>query len=169
MMRPQPRRFIPGTAARIAWNAEDRLIAMIASHFSSGNSSIGATCWMPALLTSTSTRPNVLSASAIMLETSIGSPMLAGEYIAFTPKSFSIADRVFSTSAGAPIPLSMTLAPAPANARAQARPIPLVEPRRPSCPSEYSFLLLVDLAACVVQSARLISRRWTGCWTGWRR
>ena len=33
MMRPQPRFFIAGTAARMAWKAADRLIAMIASHF----------------------------------------------------------------------------------------------------------------------------------------
>ena len=36
MMRPQPRAFMPGTAARMAWNADDRLMAMIASHFSGG-------------------------------------------------------------------------------------------------------------------------------------
>ena len=44
----------------MVWNADERLIAMIWSHFSTGNSSIGATCWMPALLTSTSREPNVL-------------------------------------------------------------------------------------------------------------
>src|SRR6476619_5062476 len=48
--------------------------------------------------------------------------------MALTPKSLSIAIRVFSTSAGAPIPLSTMSAPAPANARAHPRPIPLVEP-----------------------------------------
>ena len=36
MMRPHLRAFMPGTAARMAWNAADRLIAMIASHFSIG-------------------------------------------------------------------------------------------------------------------------------------
>jgi hypothetical protein len=34
---------MPGTVARIAWKAEDRLIAMIALHLSTGNSSIGET------------------------------------------------------------------------------------------------------------------------------
>ncbi len=57
MIRPQFFAFMPGTAARMVWNAADRLIAMIASHFSGGNSSIGATCWMPALLTRMSTAP----------------------------------------------------------------------------------------------------------------
>ena len=80
MMRPHLRAFMPGTAARMVWNADDRLIAMIWSHFSIGNSSIGATCWMPALLTRMSTAPNVClgrlrSSSAI----SAGLVMSAGE------------------------------------------------------------------------------------------
>ena len=56
MMRPHLRAFMPGTAARMAWKAASRLMAMIWSHFSIGKSSIGATCWMPALLTRMSTR-----------------------------------------------------------------------------------------------------------------
>jgi hypothetical protein len=48
MIWPQPRCFMPGVTARIAWNAEERLIAMTASHFSTEKSSIGETCWMPA-------------------------------------------------------------------------------------------------------------------------
>jgi hypothetical protein len=40
--RPQPRAFIPGRAAAVVWKADDRLIARIASHFSTGKSSIGA-------------------------------------------------------------------------------------------------------------------------------
>jgi hypothetical protein len=42
----------------VVWKADERLIAMIWSHFSAGNSSIGATCWMPALFTRMSTRPS---------------------------------------------------------------------------------------------------------------
>ena len=34
MMRPHPRSFMPGTAARMVWNADERLMAMTASHFS---------------------------------------------------------------------------------------------------------------------------------------
>ncbi len=37
-------------------------MAKIRSHISGGKDSIGATCWIPALLTSTSTRPNFASA-----------------------------------------------------------------------------------------------------------
>ncbi len=66
MIRPQPRDFIPGTAARMQWKADDRLMARIWSHFSMGNSSTGDTNWMPALFTSTSSRPKVDSARAIM-------------------------------------------------------------------------------------------------------
>ena len=54
--RPQPFWRIIGSTSLVAWKAEERLIARIASHFSSGNSSIGATCWMPALFTMMSTR-----------------------------------------------------------------------------------------------------------------
>ncbi len=66
MMRPQLACFIFGSAMRVVWKAEDRLMAMIASQRSVGNSSIGATCWMPALLTSTSTRPKRDSAARTM-------------------------------------------------------------------------------------------------------
>ena len=62
MMRPHLRLFMPGSAARVEWNVDDRLIAMIASHFAIGNSSIGATNWMPALLTRMSSLPNALTA-----------------------------------------------------------------------------------------------------------
>ncbi|MND04669.1 hypothetical protein D3C83_250430 [compost metagenome] len=48
------------------WNDATRLIAMIAFHFSTGNSSIGATCWMPALLTRMSTAPNSATAFRII-------------------------------------------------------------------------------------------------------
>ena len=54
-------------------------MAMMAFHLSIGNSSIGDTCWMPALLTSTSTLPNVFSAVAIISAISAGLVMSAGE------------------------------------------------------------------------------------------
>src|SRR5271165_3974545 len=62
-MRPHFCAFMPGTAARIVWKAEERLMARIASHFSGGNSSIGETNWMPALLTRMSTVPSFAVAS----------------------------------------------------------------------------------------------------------
>ncbi len=57
MMRPHFCAFMPGIAARIAWNGAERLMAMMASHLSVGKSSIGETCWMPALLTRMSSDP----------------------------------------------------------------------------------------------------------------
>ena len=66
-MRPKPFRRMIGRASRVVWKADDRLIARIASHFSIGNSSILATCWMPALLTRMSSRPNPSNVFAIML------------------------------------------------------------------------------------------------------
>ena len=87
MMRPQPFAFIFGSAARVVWKAEDRLIAMIWSHFSSGNSSTGATCWMPALFTRMSTAPKAFSASAIMAAISAGLVMSAAENSTLTPNS----------------------------------------------------------------------------------
>ena len=56
MIRPQFRAFICGSAAWMAWKLDERLIAMTASQRSAGNVSIGAVCWMPALLTRMSTR-----------------------------------------------------------------------------------------------------------------
>src|ERR1700722_10604907 len=79
MMRPHLRAFMPGTAARMAWKAAERLMAMIWSHFAIGNSSIGATCWMPALLTRMSTAPKLCSAVLIMSAISAGLVMSAGE------------------------------------------------------------------------------------------
>src|ERR1700687_1874701 len=100
MMRPQPRFFMPGMAARMPWNADDRLIAMIASHFSGGNSSIGETNWMPALLTRMSTAPNVFSPSAIMSAISAGLVMSAG---GMTPPALEVlllAGAFFSVFVG---------------------------------------------------------------------
>src|ERR1700682_3202204 len=101
---------------------------MIASHFSGGNSSIGDTNWMPALLTRISTEPKVFSPSAIISAISPGLLMSAGEWTALTLKSVSMPPRSFSMSAGAPMPLRTILAPALAKVRAYASPMPLVEP-----------------------------------------
>ena len=57
MIRPQPASRIIGTATAAVWKADESMMAMIASHFSVGKSSIAETCWMPALLKRTSQRP----------------------------------------------------------------------------------------------------------------
>ena len=79
MMRPHLRFFMPGTAARMVWNDDDRLMAMMASHFSIGKSSMLATYWMPALFTSTSSEPKLFSVVAIMSAISAGLLMSAAE------------------------------------------------------------------------------------------
>src|SRR5829696_2367506 len=63
---PHPVLRIAGTARRVVWKAEDRSMAMTWSHLSIGNWSIGATCWMPALLTRMSSRPKVSSVRSTM-------------------------------------------------------------------------------------------------------
>ena len=77
--RPQPFSRIIGSTSLVAWKAEERLIAMMASHFSSGNSSIGATCWMPALFTMMSTVPKVSAVWRIIWPIALGLLMSAGE------------------------------------------------------------------------------------------
>ncbi len=55
-----------GSASRVVWKAAVRLMARMAFHFSTGNSSTGATCWMPALFTTTSMPPKRSAAPDIM-------------------------------------------------------------------------------------------------------
>ena len=84
MMRPHPRCFICGSAARMEWKADERSMAMIASHLATGKVSIASTCWMPALLTSTSTLPNADVASATICAMSPGLVMSAAEKAVLT-------------------------------------------------------------------------------------
>src|SRR5580658_8196997 len=79
MMRPHLRDFMPGTAARMVWKADERLMAIIWFHFSIGNSSIGATYCTPALLMRISSEPKVLSVAWTMSAISSGLLMSAGE------------------------------------------------------------------------------------------
>ncbi|MNH40459.1 hypothetical protein D3C79_1017840 [compost metagenome] len=50
---------IEGSTRRVAWKALDRLMAMTASQRSGAKSSMGETCWMPALFTRMSTWPKL--------------------------------------------------------------------------------------------------------------
>ena len=127
-MRPQPFAFIPGSTARVVWNDDDRLMARMVSHFSSGNSSIGATCGIPALLTRIFTVPNVAVAFSTNPAISSGLVISAPQYDARTRCSVSMAVRNPSMASSSPKPLSIKLQPAPARAWAMASPIPLVEP-----------------------------------------
>ena len=127
MMRPKPRAFMPGTAACTVWKAEDRLMAMMASHFSGGNSSTGETNWMPALLTRMSTarrRPRLPRSSR-------RSPAASS-----CRRSNRAPHAVLGLDAGAggldlvglAEAVEQTSAPSRASALAMASPMPLVEP-----------------------------------------
>jgi hypothetical protein len=76
-MRPQLRAFIPGRAAWMAWNTEDRLIASTASQRSGGKLSTGAVCWMPALFTNISAEPSSSTAAFTIARTCSGFDMSA--------------------------------------------------------------------------------------------
>ncbi len=77
VMRPS-RPSSSGHDGTDAVKGKDRLIAMMASRLSIGNSSIGETSWIPALMTRTSTEPNVVSPSAIMPAIAAGLVMSTG-------------------------------------------------------------------------------------------
>ena len=70
MMRPQLARFIPGSAALMAWKLETKLIAMIASELSPGNLSIGADVLDAGIVHQDIDLPKRRSASSTMLATS---------------------------------------------------------------------------------------------------
>ena len=120
---------MPGSTSLVAWKAEERLIARMASHFSSGNSSIGATCWMPALFTMMSTRAEHVDGLA---HHAARSPWACSCRPA-NRRSWrwcccASSERVFSICSASPKPFSTTLAPARAKASAMPSPMPLVEP-----------------------------------------
>src|SRR5581483_5114774 len=112
----------------MAWNVALMLMAMMASHLSVGKLSIGATCWMPALFTRTSTAPNAALVLATRSAIAAGLVMSAALYSTFTPHFFASSIRCVSIAALSPKPFSMTLQPSAANASAMAFPMPLVDP-----------------------------------------
>ena len=104
MIRPQPLAFMPGIAAFMPWNTPDMLMAMIWSHFSSGNSSTGAVNWMPALLTRISSDPSDFWVSATIAAICAPLLMSAPLYSAFTPNrcsSETLSSSIFAAIAEA--------------------------------------------------------------------
>jgi len=84
------------TAAFVAWKGADRQIWRMASHLSSGKSTTGATCWMPALLARMSRRANSASTPLTMAAHSAGLDTSAPEKPTRTPNSSAraaVADR----------------------------------------------------------------------------
>ena len=61
-------------------------MARIASHLSSGNSPMDATCWMPALLTGMSTAPSSAAVCSTISRTSAGFDRSAPEYATLVPQ-----------------------------------------------------------------------------------
>src|SRR5215218_6193838 len=111
---PQPRSYIPGRTARASRNGASTIRASMAANRSGGNSSTGATCWKPALLTSTSAaswRPSRPAGSVRSAATGVPPS---------SPATRSAPPPSRSTT--------VTLAPAAASRRAQASPIPLAAP-----------------------------------------
>src|SRR5471030_2666239 len=102
-------------------------MAIIASHLSTGKVSIVATCWMPALFTSTSIAPNCSVAKANMASISADFDISAPWCTAFTP-CCSICAMAPWMTAESPKPFKTRFAPACASAVATPRPIPLVDP-----------------------------------------
>jgi hypothetical protein len=127
MIRPQLRAFIAGNASRVVWNAAVRFSAMTASHRSTGKSSTFATCWMPALLTSTSMPPCAAQRciSVSISATRVRSPPSNSTR---TPYSSAMPARSRSMSAASPNPFRTMSLPREASARAMPSPMPLVEP-----------------------------------------
>jgi hypothetical protein len=78
MMRPQPRWRMVGSSKRLVWNTALRLMASTLSHWAGGKASMGATCWMPALLTRMSTPPVSCAAKAHSASIWAGSDKSAG-------------------------------------------------------------------------------------------
>src|ERR1700738_1444319 len=94
-MRPHFLAFISGSASWMAWNVALRLMAMMASHFSAGNSSIGATNWMPALFTRMSTLPKAAFVLATRSAIAAGLLMSAPLYSTLTANFFALFWRSF--------------------------------------------------------------------------
>src|SRR6266566_7036536 len=118
-------------------------MARIASHFSGGKSCNGATCWMPALLTRMSTRPDVCRVFSIISRIATGFDMSAGEKDTRTLKSEAIFACTSATSSGLPKPLRTISEPEAAKARAMPKPIPLVDlVTSDTLPASASLLLI---------------------------
>src|SRR3974390_276371 len=102
---------------------------------------------MPALLTSTSSRPNEASAVSIISRIDAGFDISAGEYSTRTLNSAAMWAWASAMLSGVRKPLRTISDPAAASARAMPRPMPLVDPvtseTRPA--SARTAMMLSDL------------------------
>ena len=114
MIRPNPLAYMCGSAALMRRNGASSIRARIRRNSAGSNSSIGATFWMPALLT----RMSQSKLRAAKASTSSRSTVQA------VPPSSSARAAAPEASTSA----TTTFAPRAASARAQAAPIPLAPP-----------------------------------------
>src|SRR6266540_4220039 len=119
-IRPQPRSYMPGSAARASRKGASNMTRSSSAKRSGGNSCTGATCCSPALLTRISVSTRSVSRSGPARSTTSTRP------------SSSWATRLAPSASRSS---TVTSAPAAARRLAQARPIPLAAPvtsaRRP--------------------------------------
>src|SRR5579883_1590676 len=113
---------MPGSAAFVSKKGAVSMRSISCRHFASGNSWMGATCWMPALFTRMSTLP---SAAMVSSTSRLQSSSLS---------IFAAMKRAPGNSAATAFPCSSsmseitTCAPRPASSRAMASPMPLAAP-----------------------------------------
>ena len=109
--------------------------AISRSHLSSGNSLTGATCWTPALGTTTSSRPNASSAASTAARLPSRVVRSAAKPVPGSPSASRSTD---STSSPSPISRSATARPmplaAPVTSAARASSAALRQPREPGVP-----------------------------------
>ena len=118
---------MPGMARRMVWKAELRLMAMMSFHLPTGICASGTACWMPALLTSTSSGDQA-STAAIIASIASGSRRSASKWRASAVPASRTDCTAAWTCSGEPRPLTATRAPWAARVRAMARPMPEVLP-----------------------------------------
>src|SRR5690242_4785428 len=126
MLPPLPCLYIWRSAARVVRKAPSRWMASSCFHLANGNSSSGATIWMPALLTRMSRRPKALAALAMPAST------CSSEVTSIaTPMARRSAPPSSDAAASAPAwfrSAMATLAPSRRKVRAISLPMPLAAP-----------------------------------------
>lgn len=129
MILPQPAFCIYGRAALVRQKAELRFSEMTCSHLASGKLTHQSMCCIPALLTSTSTRPKCFSVCSTMFLLSAGLVRSAKMNLAQTEGYFLVKSATVALiSYSGAKPLRTMLYPLAAREWAMPRPIPLREP-----------------------------------------
>src|SRR5262245_44690619 len=126
MLPPRPERCMWGSTARVVRNAPSRWMAIIFFQSAKGNSSIGCTIWMPALLTSTST-PSHSRATAATAEFTCSSLVTSIATASALPP-LRVISLATAWAASLFRSAMATRAPSRAKRRAISLPMPLAAP-----------------------------------------